>query len=530
MFTIKKISLESTGVLNNLVKDYVNEPEKLKAFYSNYFDLESFITKLNGFQFKQDRVLLVSCLNTQAEEVKNTHPATITNIQLLNHVNTYTITTGHQLCLNTGPLYFIYKILSVIKTCELLKQEFPNINFVPVYWMAVEDHDFEEVNHFHLFSKVLTWQTNQTGSVGDFETAELVNLFAEYEQILGDSENAGYLKKLFKEAYLGHKSLKDATRFLVNALFGKYGLVVVNGNDKAFKEQFVPFLKKDIFENTPFKAVNKSIQSLSEKNYHIQVKPREINCFYTEKGIRARLEKKDTNYAVVGTDKIFSEAELNEILRSNSSAISPNVVLRPLYQQVILPNVAYVGGPGELAYWLEYKLMFEELGVDFPILMPRSFMTIIDKSNLQKLKKLAIESEHIFKSESELIAFVQKNRGETFDLSETKSKIESLYTSLTESIGKIDKSLVNAVTAEMQKASGGLNQLESKANKALKQRLETENNQIKNLKSKLFPNSLPQERFDNFASYYLAYGDRFFEELLNSMNPFDPKMLILEED
>lgn len=530
MFSAKKVSFESIGVLNNLVNDYINNPKKLKNFYSNYFDVNGFKNQLNNFEFNQDRDILVSRLELQAKEVKNTHQATLSNIKLLRQSNAFTVTTGHQLCLNTGPLYFVYKILSVIKTCNLLKQEFKEIDFVPVYWMAAEDHDFEEVNHFNLYSKVLTWQTNQTGSVGDFETKDLVNLFNEYEMILGGSESANDLKKLFQEAYLNHHYLKDATRYLVNALFGKYGLVIVNGDDEVLKQQFVPLMKKDIFENVPSKAVSTSIQSLTDNDYHIQVKAREINCFYAEKGIRARLEKKDGKYSVVGTNKTFTESELNEILHSNPTFISPNVVLRPLYQQVILPNIAYIGGPGELAYWLEYKLMFDELGVVFPILMPRCFITIIDKSNLQKLKKLGIDTENIFKNESELMELVQKNRGETFDLTETKTKLEGLYASLSEAIGKVDKSLITAVSAEMQKASGGLNQLENKANKALKQRLETENNQIKNLKSKLFPNSMPQERYDNFASYYLSYGDSFFSEVLNTMTPFDSKMLILEED
>lgn len=530
MFTIKKVPLHSTGILNNLVNDYITEPEKLKYFYANYFDIQGYKTKLSQFEFKQDRSLLAARLILQANEVKNTHQASLANIHKLNQTNTFTITTGHQLCLNTGPLYFIYKIISVIKTCELLKEHFTDMQFVPVYWMAAEDHDFEEINHFNIYSKTLTWQTDQTGSVGDFQTKELHNLFTEYENILGGSENADNLKKLFEEAYLKHQVLKDATRYLVNALFGKYGLVIVNGNDEELKKQFVPLMYKDIFENESFKLVNKSLQNLQGKNYNIQVKPREINCFYTEKGLRARLEKKDNKYSVVGTSISFSEEELKEILLSKPNSISPNVVLRPLYQQIILPNIAYIGGPGELAYWLEYKLMFDELGVDFPILMPRSFITIIDKNNLQKLKKLGIESESIFKDESELMEMIQKKRGETYDLNETKSKLESLYVKVSESIGEIDKSLVNAVLAEMQKALGGLNQLESKANKALKQKLETENNQIKNLKTKLFPGSMPQERFDNFAGYYLTYGERFFTEIFNSINPFDAKMLILEED
>src|SRR5690606_31940934 len=168
----------------------------------------------------------------QSESVKNTSEFSIKNIELLKSEKTFTVTTGHQLCLFTGPSYFIYKIISTINLAEELKKEFPVYDFVPVYWAASEDHDFEEINHFHLFGKKLEWKSEQSGAVGNFKTKKLETLLPALEEALGKSKNSDYLISLFKNAYLQHQNLADATRFIVNELFGEYGLVTIDGNDK----------------------------------------------------------------------------------------------------------------------------------------------------------------------------------------------------------------------------------------------------------------------------------------------------------
>jgi uncharacterized protein YllA (UPF0747 family) len=206
------------------------------------------------------------------------------------------------------------------------------------------------------------------------------------------------------------------------------------------------------------------------------------------------------------------------------------VTLRPVYQQAILPNIAYVGGPGELAYWLEYKAMFDELNLLFPILVPRNFLLVVDKPTKNKISKLNFTETDFFKAEQELINEFQVKANAVFEYSGEKEKLNAFYKDFTEKISSVDKTLAGSVSAELQKALNGLDMLGGKANKALKQKSETEINQIKTIRQKLFPSGVPQERHENFSSFYLKYGKDFFETLKQNIRPFSYSQGILTEE
>lgn len=532
MFKKQTFSFESTNLFNKLFLDYTSKHPDTLSLYTHFPDIEGYKALLSDPNlFKSlNRPTLVKAIHLQAETVSNTSESTFKNINLLEGTNSYTITTGHQLCLFTGPLYFIYKIISCINLSEWLKQNFPDKHFVPVYWMASEDHDFEEVNHAFAFGKKIEWQSNQKGAVGGFKTNELNTVITELEQVLGNNENSKQLVELFTKAYLENKNLADATRFIANALFGEYGLVVVDGNDNLLKTEFKPFLKKDVFENIPYKKVTETNLYLGSKKYTLQVNPREINCFILDENSRNRIEKKDNIYHVLNTNLSFTAEELEKRIDTHPEKISPNVVLRPLYQQFILPNIAYVGGPGELAYWLQYKAMFNELNIQFPILQPRKTILLVDLSVQQKLKKLNIPIASVFKTEKELIDELLAEKGSTINLDVEKSNLSILFNELAKKTALIDKTLENAVNAEGQKAQNSLSAIESKINKALKQQLDTELNQIKNIRAKLFPDNIPQERHENFSVFYSKWGDKFIAGLKNQMQGNDLNYIVLLED
>jgi bacillithiol synthase len=531
MFKKSTIDFKSSGVLNKLVFDYLSKNEKLSSYYDFFPEADGFKKLLDTKPYSDlKREKLAELLIQQSQLVANQNENSLQNIHKLKQKNTYTITTGHQLCLFTGPLYFIYKIFSAINLAENLKKKFPAYEFIPVYWMASEDHDFAEVNNFNSGGKNITWKSSQTGAVGDFKTGELKNSFAGLTELFGKSENASYLLTTFENAYLKHENLANATRFLVNELFGKYGLVTIDGNDKGFKEQFKDQFRKDIFDHSPFGLVNDSIEALEKLSYSAQVKPREINCFYIENGIRVRIEKVGDVFNLVGTKRNLTQKELEEIIEKHPEKISPNVVLRPVYQQVVLPNLAYVGGPGELAYWLEFKKMFDSLGVLFPILMPRNFVTVIDKRTKIKIDKLHFTSADVFKSEQKLIKQMQIKENALFVLNKEKENISELYTKITERINQIDKTLAGSVAAELKRAFNGLDRITGKSNRALRRGYEQEIYQISKIKETLFPKNTPQERFENFSSFYLTYGQLFFEKIKENTNPFLLEHIILQED
>lgn len=530
---LKKTTLgfKSTGVLNTLVLDYLSKHEALTPFYNFYPDEAGFKQLIQQDPYKDfNHSHLSVTLLQQSRLVENTSEHTLENIQRLAQKNTFTVTTGHQLCLFTGPLYFIYKIFSTINLAERLKRSFPAYDFVPVYWMASEDHDFEEVNHFHALGRTLRWNSGQGGAVGSFKTAELKSLYPALQELLGRSEHADYLLGLFERAYLKHQTLADATRFLVNELFGAYGLVTIDGDDKNFKLQFREMFRKDILEHSPFAQVNSSIKALENAGYSAQVNPRTVNCFYIEEGLRSRIEPAGEQFNLVGTKTTFTKKELEEIIEHTPEKISPNVVLRPAYQQVILPNLAYVGGPGELAYWLEFKAMFDASGIVFPLLMPRNFVTVIDKPTWQKAEKLKLSSADLYKPEQELIKELQLKKDSVFELASEAAQLSTLYAALHDKASAVDKTLQGSVSAELQRALNGLGRITRKTNRAIRRKYSTEISQIEGIKQRLFPEGIPQERYENFASLYLAYGPNFFNTLKAHADPLEPGQIILTEN
>lgn len=513
LFTKQNLSVEETGLFSGLFNNYLKQDDSIKPFYEFHFDKRGFESFISSRNFdKLNRGVLVEAILKQANLVTNTSSKTIANINLLANENTYTVTTGHQLCLFTGPMYFVVKIISTINLAKALQQQFPDKHFVPVYWMASEDHDFEEINHIHTFGKKLIWETEQKGSVGEFNTSTVNVVLEELKQVLGDNENAKELITLFEKSYLNHTNLADATRYLVNELFAEYGLVVVDGNDIQLKSLFKDEFKQDIFEEKSFGLVSQTINQLKEK-YNIQVNPREINVFYKTTQLRERIERDGDVYKVVNTNIVFTKQQLENIIENETDKLSPNVVLRPVYQQKILPNIAYVGGPGELAYWLEFKAMFNTYDINFPVLTPRHFVMLVDKGTQNKMNKLNLTLTDVFKDGEDLVKRFIKTQHADVHLETEKQKLIGIYADVLKLVEGIDKTLVGSTEAEKQKALNGLATLEQKVNRALKQKSETDINQIWSVKGKLFPNNTPQERWDNFTMYYTKYGKALIENL-----------------
>jgi bacillithiol biosynthesis cysteine-adding enzyme BshC len=527
-FKKSTIALSATNQFSKLIIDYISNDNSLRPFYSYLPTLETFQQVIEDKSKELiDRELLVGVLKNQYEKSNIQHP--VSTIELLLKENTYTVCTGHQLCLFTGPLYFIYKIISTINLAEALKKKYPENNFVPVYWMASEDHDFEEIKSIHLFGKNIAWNNEEAkGAVGDLKTQSLDKVIDELKQILGESANANQLIQLFNNAYLKQSNLADATRYLVNELFEDYGLVILDANDKQLKTTFSEIIKDDILNNSNFKLVNKTIEELDRVGVKAQVNPREINCFYMMDGLRERIVFENSIYKIQNSEIVYTKVELLIELQNHPERFSPNVVLRPVYQQKILPNLAYVGGPGEIAYWLEYKAMFNFHKINFPVLMPRNFAMLMDEKLNQQLQKLGLTINDLFK-DTELLTkeYVNKNASGEISLKEQEEKLTTIYNELALKVTAIDVTLKSSVEAELQKSLNALKNIETKLLRAEKQKQETSINQIKKIKDKFLPEGKLQERYDNIAPHYLKSGKQLIADLKEVFDPFEFQMLVL---
>lgn len=478
----------------------------------------------------QSRTVLVKALQSQYENV-STSQLTKQNIQLLEHDNTFTITTGHQLNLFTGPLYFFYKIISTINLCKELKQQFPEQHFVPIYWMASEDHDFEEINYFNFKGKKVQWNRTASGVVGELDLDDLDHVFEAFASQLNTSSNAETLKQLFKEAYLEHQDLTQAMRYLVNALFKEYGLVIVDGNDSALKRLFIPYIETELTQQISFAKVTLANEQLNalDGNYKIQVNPREINLFYIKQGLRERIVEQEGVYRVHNSNITWNQTEILQELNEFPERFSPNVIMRPLYQEVILPNLCYIGGGGELAYWLQLKLNFEAQNVVFPMLLLRNSVLITTEKQKEKLKKLDVTINDLFLNQDDLMTKVTKAISKVaIDFSSQKAHLQQQFEALYALAEATDKSFKGAVAAQERKQIKGLENLEKRLLKAQKRKLNDHLERVKEIQNELFPNHSLQERNMNFSEFYLEYGNTFISKLISELQPLKGEFLILE--
>lgn len=528
-FRTSFIPFESTGQFDRLFTDYISGKEHIRPFYAAPPEPAAIAASAGQLQFAAaDRELLAGVIAAQYKRSALAVPETL--LEQLKADNTFTVCTGHQLCIFTGPLYFIYKIATAIKLAAELKKNDPTKNFIAVYWMASEDHDFDEIASVNLFGKKVTWEKPADGAVGRLTLETFQPVLDELFTLLGENEKASKLRELLSASYAAGHTLADATRRFVCALFEGQNLLLLDADDVKLKKRFAPFIKAELLHNANEQALLQTSAALGGQGYMPQVTPRNINLFYLGDHARNRIERNGEDFALTGTKIIKSENDLLAELETNPERFSPNVVLRPIYQQVIMPNVAYVGGPGELAYWLLYKKMFEAQGVFFPALVPRSFFMLLDAPTQERMEKLGVTLTELFTPADQLVtSWVRRNAGDAADLTEQKNKLAELFEPIRAKAALTDATLVKTVEAELQKQLQSLAALEGKLLKAEKQKQETATSQLRKLREKLLPGNSLQERSDNVLPLLMRY-DGFIEAIINAASPVGTALTVLEEN
>jgi bacillithiol biosynthesis cysteine-adding enzyme BshC len=527
---IVKIALKEAPVLGATAKKYLlGELKSLHDFSPDEEGIRLAIEKRKNK--KVNREVLVKILS---EQNSNANAKAKSNILLLKNENAFTVTTGHQLCLFTGPLYFIYKILHTIKLSEDLKKKFPENDFVPVYWMASEDHDFEEVSGVSIFGKSLKWNSNIRGGVGrvslqaDCEyRLELQSVLSELKSILGESEKAKEIYSVIEKCY-SQENLSEATRMLVDFLMGEYGIVIIDADEKELKKEFVPVFIKEIEEEFVLSAVNESSEILIKQGLKAQVTPREINIFYLQENSRERIIRDNEVYVTADYSKNWDKEALLEEIKNHPERFSPNVLMRAMYQETILPNICYVGGGGEISYWLQMKKMFEAATIFFPVLKVRNSFLLVDAGQQDKISKLGFSVMDFFKKEEDLInQYIDENKTAEIDFVAEQEKLKKVFGELADKIAVADATLRATTEAELQKALKSLEILEARVRKAEKQKHDQSLTQIKNIKAKLFPEGEFQERHDNFLSYWLKTEGKLIEELYGMMEGMESELRVV---
>ncbi len=510
---------------------YTTSHQALQPFYKYKVDLDSFKKVINDKKDDDtDRELLHEVLEQQYEKL-NTTQAVLDNIEALRHPDTFTVTTAHQPSLFTGPLYYIYKIISTINLAESLRGQYPDYRFVPLFISGGEDHDFEEVNHTYLFGKEITWENDESGAVGKMKTESLQPALEQLREILGSSDRADKVYNMIHEAYTSHEYYGEATMHLVNELFKAYGLVIINMTNAPLKRRFIPIMREELIEQPSKALVETTTAQLEAAGFSGQAHAREINLFYLRDQLRNRIVEENGYYEVIDTDYRFSKEEILEELEQHPERFSPNVVMRPLYQELILPNLAYIGGGGEISYWLERQTQFEHFGINFPMLVRRNSALWIDKGSSKRMDKLELSIEDLFEDVEVLVKrYVKKHTENELSLSEEKRQLKEIFDQIIEKAKEIDKTLVKSTKSEHAKVINSMETLEGKLIRAEKNRHDIAINQIRSLKDKLFPEGGLQERYENFMNFYLRYGDEFFQVLKENLHPLEPGFVVIRDN
>ena len=505
MKSVASLGFQS-GVYSPLMQHLLHLDKSLLPFHNGLVSdstaQKAAQNRVASFSNENRKVLVDAIQNqykhlTQKEEVE-------TNLKLLKNANTVTVTTGHQLNIFTGPLFFWYKILDAINTAERMQQTDPSHHYVPVFWMASEDHDFEEINHFYLGEQKVRWEAKSEGPVGRIPTKTLNEMYVQLEPFWNKTQSGKELLSLFAECYLNESNLANATRKLVDQLFGKYGLIIVDGDDYALKSLFSSEITKEIGEQKIYKSVLKTDKALAKAipNYKPQVNPREINLFYIIDDKRLRIVKNEKGYATNDGIHVWSFTELASEIQSYPERFSPNALMRPLYQEFILPNIAYIGGGGELAYWLQLKATFEAFDISYPLLQHRPSVLLMSQKQVKKCTNLNIPLQDLFLTKASFInKRVRQISNIDIDFTPQRNVLMTHFESLKELAKQTDASFLGAVNAQEKKQLKGLENLEKRLLKAQRIKLEDEIIRATDIQNALFPNGKLQERTAHFSAF-----------------------------
>ena len=525
------IDYSETNSFSPAIIRYLENDPDLEPFCSFKADIDGFRQLIDSKEQVCNRQVLVDALNEQYSRLAQSIDAKVRhNIDLLLQKDTYTVTTGHQLNLFTGPLYFIFKIVTAINLAKELKINFPDKNFVPVYWMATEDHDFAEINHTYIAGKKVSWDIPTNGATGRISTKGFEKTLRDYTGTLGVSDHAQELNKLMASAYAEHSNLADATRSIANSLFQNYGLVILDADDHSLKKDFSSIIYRDITEQNSFKNISEANKRLNSLGLEVQVNPREINFFYLKKDLRERLVFEDNWYVVLNTEIRFTAKELRKEIEEYPERFSPNVVMRPLYQEFVLPNLAYIGGAAEIIYWLQLKQNFDFYKINFPVLLLRNSAVLTSNNLSSKLSRLDLDLRDLFKNTEELRKeWIQAHSAHVLNLHEELGELDDVFEKIKLRSGKIDLTLVASSEAVKARLNKAMKNLEGKLMKAEKRNFSDALTQIDSIKDKVFPRGGLQERTENFGLYYVKYGKGFIAGLVENFKPLDPKFTILEE-
>ncbi|MFK7972659.1 MAG: bacillithiol biosynthesis cysteine-adding enzyme BshC [Bacteroidia bacterium] len=497
----------------NIRNDYAAGVASLRPFYKHSLQDIDFVAIREAKHYADHhRSTLVEVLQAQYAALPSI-PAVNNSLELLASPDTFSLTTGHQLNIMGGPMYTPYKVLTVAKLAHQLTEQDPNNPVVPVFWIHTEDHDFEEINHyFSDFGKKETYKAPFASATGIHElTEEVSSLIPEH-----------FAQEL-KDAYATGNSLAEATLRFAHHVYGPYGVLVLDASDPALKALFKPVLEKELFSQFSETAVLEQNSALNELGYPQQVHPREINLFWLDEKGRDRILKRGDDFGIDGRETIISKAEMEALVQNQPERFSPNVILRPLYQEYILPNLAYTGGWGELAYWMQLKGVFEATDTPFPLLLPRFSATMFTQKQQADWEALGFSLADIKTEEHMLFRQYMPNVWDDEQYKALTESVQEAFDALGEYIGTESKTLPRSVIGQQVKTTRFFKNMEKKLHRLKRDQNREPFQKIHTLKRAINPDGAVQERTLGLASFPAFSVEKIINQIYKELEPLSFK-------
>jgi bacillithiol biosynthesis cysteine-adding enzyme BshC len=527
----------------NLFLDYLYEFENVSKFYANDFRNKDNYLKIfkNVAESRHDLSPSISELLSRQYSKLNPSNLTQQNIKKLSDKKTLAIVTGQQLGIVGGPLYTFYKIITAIKLSRFLSERYDDYNFVPVFWLEADDHDFNEVRSVKIIDEansLLTIGYKEEIAEDDLkQSVGLINLdssinefFEKLNSSIKETEFKSVIFDRLKNFYKEGKSFKEAFSDLVFNYFDEYGLLIFDPQDSEVKKLLKPVFKREI---TDFRIHTEQLVQVSatlEELYHAQVKVKPVNLFLRVDEGRYSIEPVENEYRLRRKRKSFTQEQLLELLENEPDKFSPNVLLRPICQDYLFPTAFYVAGPSEISYFAQIKPLYELYNIAQPMIYPRSSATILENSIANSLEKYSLGMNDIFidveNIKKRIINSVEESSvDEMFD--GIASQIESTFDQLKEKLIDLDKTIADSSNRYRDKILGTVNELKSKAEKAQQKKYEVTLRQIDRAAVNLFPNSNLQEREINFIYFANKYGEEFLKKIFDELqiNKFEHQII-----
>lgn len=518
---------------NKLFQDYIKNPQKLSPFFqTNPLSEEDINKAFDSFRFKANRKKTVSLLKNFNNKF-GAGKKTLQSIEKLADENTVAVVTGQQLTLFGGPLYTIYKIISAIHYAKKWEDEY-NRPCIPVFWLADEDHDYEEISTLGFpqnddHKKIsLPKKSEIDKRVAEIELNSNFKAFKkEVIECQFDTDFTDRLWRKLDNYYKSENTIGKAFGSLVLELFEDYGLILAGSADDEVKKHLSPILTKSVWDvSKQFESLQTKTNELISVGYHGQVHLQPSNIFWIDdRRNRTKLSYEDDFWIADGDEKSWSSSELVDEIKEQPERFSPNVFLRPVMQNSLLPVIAYIAGPGEISYHAQMKDFFENFEQTMPVIMPRFSMTLMESGIDRIFEKLPFDfsayNERIEDLESQFIE--QSDSPDIEAIFEPwKAAIDEICEEPTEQIKEIDPTLEG--TSEKAKATffSELDKLKGKVYRSVKDQEKTQLNRIRKIKSNLFPNNNLQEREVAFIYFMNKYGLSIWDDLLEKLNDQQP--------